>query len=116
MRALRYVLPAAILLSLAGCAGMLTGGPLIRNAGDATGQIVVENQAGQTVSSVLLSHCSVSTYGLNRLPRGTDIPPGGRYAFTVSAGCWDVLAGNAGAEARQRMDVPAGSGVRYTVY
>jgi hypothetical protein len=105
-----------VIVALSGCAGLLTGGPLIRNDGDPTGVIVVANESGETVSSVLISHCSVSSYGLNRLPRGTEIAPGQAYEFTVSAGCWDVLAGNAGAEARQRMDVPAGSGVRYTVY
>ncbi|HEX8386793.1 MAG TPA: hypothetical protein VF576_11450 [Rubricoccaceae bacterium] len=113
MRALALSL---VLATLSGCAGLLTGGPLIRNAGDPTGVIVVANESNETVTSVLVSHCSVSSYGLNRLPRGTEIGPGQAYEFTVSAGCWDVLAGNGGAEARQRMDVPAGSGVRYTVY
>ena len=112
MRALLFVFVA----TLTGCAGLLTGGPLIRNAGDPTGVIVVANESSETVTSVLVSHCSVSSYGLNRLPRGTEIGPGQSYEFTVSAGCWDVLAGNGGAEARQRMEVPAGSGVRYTVH
>ncbi len=103
-------------LALGGCAGMLTGGPLIRNPSDPTGVIVVANQSSETVSAVLISHCSVSTYGLNRLERGETIPPGYERTFTVSAGCWDVLAGNAGAEARQRMDVAPGGGVRYTVH
>ena len=43
--------------------------------------------------------------------------PGGRYAFTVSPGCWDVDAGStsAGQEARQRLSVAAGGTTRYTV-
>ena len=113
---MRALLLALVVATVSGCAGLLTGGPLVRNAGDPTGVIVVANESSETVTSVLISHCSVSSYGLNRLPRGTSIGPGQAYEFTVSAGCWDVLAGNGGAEARQRMEVPAGSGVRYTVH
>jgi hypothetical protein len=113
---MRALLLALVVATVAGCAGLLTGGPLVRNAGDPTGVIVVANESSETVTSVLISHCSVSSYGLNRLPRGTEIGPGQAYEFTVSAGCWDVLAGNAGAQARQRMEVSAGSGVRYTVH
>jgi hypothetical protein len=78
---------------------------------------VVQNGSSYPVNVVLISHCSASTYGLNRLPRNTAIDPGYSYRFTVTAGCWDVSAGStsAGAEARQRMEVPAGSGIRYTV-
>jgi len=65
---------------------------------------------------VLISACSASTYGLNRIPRGTTIGSGQSYTFEVSAGCWDVDAGSVGTgEARQRMTVDAGRVTRYTV-
>lgn len=94
---------------------LITGGPLIR-PGEPTGVIIVQNATGHRVDAVLISNCSASTYGLNRLPSGVAIPPGGSYEFTVSAGCWDVDAGTVGVgEARQRMQVSPGGGVRYTV-
>ncbi|HYE57015.1 MAG TPA: hypothetical protein VD948_00855 [Rhodothermales bacterium] len=94
---------------------LLTGGPLVRNANDSTGQIVVQNQSNQTVTAVLISACSASSYGLNRMGRGERIEPGQRRAFTVSAGCWDVLAGNGGAEARERIQVGPNMQFVYTV-
>lgn len=112
---MRLLWLTAVLLLAPGCASLLTGGPLVFNESDPTGEIVIDNQSSQTVTSVLISACRMSSYGLNRMARGETIPPGGRRAFTVSAGCWDVLAGNAGAEARRRMEVGAGSGVLYTV-
>ena len=100
---------------LAGCADMVTGGPLLR-PGEPTGVIRVSNATGDQLHAVLISNCDASTYGLNRLPSGMAIPPGGSYDFTVSAGCWDVDAGTFGVgEARQRMHVEAGGGVDYTV-
>lgn len=100
---------------LAACASMITGGPLIRE-GEPTGIIEVVNGSARNVDVVLISACSASTYGLNRLPSGTAIAPGRSYRFTVSAGCWDVGAGVVGyGDAFQRMEVKAGGGVRYTV-
>lgn len=113
-RILRAAAVAALSLSTAACADMITGGDLLR-PGEPTGVIIVENATGSPVTAVLISNCNASTYGLNRLPTGLSIPPGRSYQFTVSAGCWDVDAGRAGAEARQRMQVRAGGGVRYTV-
>lgn len=110
---MRVALFLALVLAAPGCANLLTGGPLVRD-GEPTGTLVVENASGIPLNVVLISACSASTYGLNRLPRGTAIPPVGRYPFTVSAGCWDVLAGNAGASARRRMDVGAGGTTVYT--
>ena len=109
----------ALALSAAGlltaCAGMITGGDLIR-PGEPTGGIAVYNQTRQPIGVVLISACSASTYGLNRLPSGVSIPQGRSYTFEVSAGCWDVDAGAIGVgEARQRMSVSAGSVTRYTV-
>lgn len=64
----------------------------------------------------LISNCSASTYGLNRLPDGVSIPRGRSYRFTVSAGCWDVDAGTWGVgEARQRMTVAPNQVTRYMV-
>jgi len=104
-------------LLLASCASMITGGPLIRE-GEPTGTIRVSNASGVLVDVVLISACSASTYGLNRLPDGYAIPPGRSYDFTVSAGCWDVGAGSVsggGQQAYQRMQIRAGGGVNYTV-
>lgn len=113
---MRLVAVLALLVFASGCMSLVTGGPLVFNASDPTGEIVIRNQSSRTVTSVLISACRMSSYGLNRMGRGETIRPGGERAFTVSAGCWDVLAGNAGAEARQRMEVPAGSGVLYNVH
>lgn len=109
------VLAAASAVSLSACESMITGGPLIR-PGEPTGVIEVANATSSTVDVVAISDCDASTYGFNRLPDGASIAPGRSYRFTVSAGCWDVDAGSIGkGEARQRMQVAAGGGVRYTV-
>jgi hypothetical protein len=118
---LKFVRAAVAVLAIAavtGCAGMITGGPLIR-PGEPTGIIRVSNASPYMVDVVLISACNVSTYGLNRLPSGTGIAPGRSYNFTVSAGCWDVAAGSVsggGQEARERMHIQAGGGVNYTVH
>lgn len=81
--------------ALSGCADLVTGGPLIR-PGEPVGAIEVVNASGDMLDAVLISTCSASTYGLNRLPSGMAIRPGGSYSFTVSAGCWDVMGGTIG--------------------
>ncbi len=95
---------------------LVTGGPLLR-PGEPTGVIQVVNRSQGAINVVLISTCSASTYGLNRLPSGTAIARGESYTFTVSAGCWDVDAGSTsrGAEARQRLQVAPGGGARYVV-
>ena len=109
------VLTAAAGISLSGCESMITGGPLLR-PGEPTGTIIVQNSTSGNIDVVLISECGASTYGLDRLPDDTVIGPGKAYSFTVSAGCWDVDAGAFGkGEARQRMQVAAGGGTRYTV-
>lgn len=109
------VLAAASGIMLSGCESMITGGPLIR-PGEPTGTIVVANSTSSNIDVVLISECGASTYGLDRLPDDTAIPPGRSYSFTVSAGCWDVDAGTFGkGEARQRMSVAGGGSTRYTV-
>jgi hypothetical protein len=101
--------------ALGGCAGLVTGGPLIR-PGEPTGWIEVVNRSGRNIDAVLISDCDAASYGLNRLPSGTAIPSGGRYRFEVSAGCWDVDAGTFGyGEARQRMRIPAGGVQPYVI-
>lgn len=115
---MRGAIAVACALMLSACAGMITGGPLIR-PGEPTGIIRVSNASPYRVDVVLISACSASTYGLNRLPGGMAIPPGRSYDFTVSAGCWDVGAGSVsggGQQAYQRMAVQAGGGVNYTVH
>lgn len=97
MKTLRILLSVLIIpLPVIGCAGMITGGDLIR-PGEATGIIEVVNDYNQPQTVVLISTCNASTYGLNRLNNGERIPAnGGRRRFTVSAGCWDVGAGIVG--------------------
>lgn len=97
MKTLLRAAAAATIIGLAGglggCASLITGGDLIR-PGEPTGGLEIRNVSrGNSIDVVLVSTCSASTYGLNRLPSGTRIPPGGSYTFTVSAGCWDVGAG-----------------------
>jgi len=115
---IRAAMAVLAVAAVAGCASMVTGGPLIR-PGEPTGIIRVSNGSPYMVDVVLISACNVSTYGLNRLPSGTGIAPGRSYDFTVSAGCWDVAAGSVsggGQEARQRMQVRANGGVNYSVH
>lgn len=97
MKALRILISAAILsLPIVGCAGMITGGDLIR-PGEATGIIEVVNDYRYPQTVVLISTCNASTYGLNRLNNGERIAAnGGRRRFTVSVGCWDIGAGIVG--------------------
>lgn len=108
LKMVRMALVGAGLLLVASCASLVTGGPLVR-PGEPVGAIDVYNGASTTLTSVLISSCSASTYGLNRLPDGVVIRPGQSYRFTVSAGCWDIMAGHGltdgYAAARQRIQV-----------
>ncbi|WBQ09516.1 hypothetical protein L2D01_11490 [Hyphomonadaceae bacterium ML37] len=118
-KTLKVMLIAAAVTLVAGCESMITGGPLIR-PGEPTGVIEVVNNSGRTINAVAISSCSASTYGLNRLPSGVSIPHGRSYAFTVSAGCWDVLAGiyNADfshADTRRRITVAPNMRFRFNV-
>lgn len=113
---LRSSVAASLLaLALGACASLITGGPLIRDPNGPTGQIIIQNNSSSAVRSVLISACNASSYGLNRLPRGTGIPAGQHMAFTVSAGCWDVMAGNSNNVARRRLSVTANGQAVYTV-
>jgi len=93
MKTMLRIAAVAALIATCGCASLITGGPLIR-PGEPTGVLEVRNVSRSSgIDVVMVSACSASTYGLNRLPSGYSIPPGGSYRFTVSAGCWDVGAG-----------------------
>jgi len=109
--------PAAfflLALSFGGCASLITGGPLIRDNGP-RGQIVIMNRSSTAVKSVLISHCSASSYGLNRLSKDAKISAGQSMSFTVSAGCWDVMAGNSNGAPRRRLNVAADGQAVYTI-
>ena len=111
----RLGLAVSCLAILSACSDLVTGGDLIR-PGEPTGTIRVVNGTSGNLDVVLISECNVGSYGLNRMPEGSYIPPGGSYDFTVSAGCWDVDVGAVGmGEARHRMQVAAYGGVEYTV-
>jgi len=113
LRSMKVLCAGVGLLAVAAC-GSLDGGPLVR-PGEPTGGIEVINQSSLTMTAILISDCSASTYGFNRLPSGTTVPPGYSYTFTVSSGCWDVDAGLAYHEARHRLTVSPGRVTRYTV-
>lgn len=111
--AVALAIPALVLVT--GCESLVTGGDLIR-PGEPTGVIQVINETSDDIDVVLISACDVGSYGLNRLPTDMAIPPGGSYAWDVSAGCWDVGAGTIGyGDARQRLSVPADGVFQYTV-
>lgn len=93
MKTMLRIAAVAALIATSGCASLITGGDLIR-PGEPTGVLEVRNVSRTNrIDVVMMSDCSASTYGLNRLPSGYSIPPGGSYRFTVSAGCWDVGGG-----------------------
>lgn len=76
---------------LGACYGMM-GGELIR-AGEPTGTLRLINGSQSTITSVLISECRASSYGLNRLPQGAVLQPGQYWDVTVSTGCYDVMIG-----------------------
>lgn len=116
----RFTTPARLLaltalLFLSGCASLITGGPLIMDPNLPTGQIIINNQSGRTITGVSISNCRASSYGPNRMGQGEVIPHGARRSFTVSVGCWDVYVhGSDNSSQRQRMEVTTG-GVEYTL-
>ena len=81
----------ALVPILSGCLSGMDGGPLDR-PGEPTGEIVLQNRSGTTIDVVTVSDCDNFTHGFNRLD-GATIPNGSSYAWTVSAGCWDVEGG-----------------------
>jgi hypothetical protein len=113
-RTIRVYLIVAATLTLNACANYISGGPLVR-PGEPVGAVEVINGSRYTLTAILISACSSSTYGLNRLPDGVTVPPGRSYRFTVSAGCWDVDAGLSRREARHRLTVRARATTRLRV-
>ena len=116
-RFLRSALALTSLAALSACSSdLITGGPLIR-PGEPLAAIQIVNGTNDQLHAVLMSDCSASTYGLNRLPSGMAIPSGGAYSFTVSAGCWDIAGGTIGVgDARGRIRVSPGQTFRFTIY
>jgi len=114
---LRGIVALGAVAALSGCSSdMVTGGPLIR-PGEPQGAIRVINATNGQLHAVLISTCSASTYGLNRLPGGMAIPAGGAYSFTVSTGCWDVAGGALGVgDARGRLQVHPGRTSSIRIY
>lgn len=104
---------AALLLS--GCYGFITGGPLITDSSLATGEIVINNRSGLTITRLHISSCRSSFYGPNRLEQHEVIPNGHQRSFTVSVGCWDVKAISANGLKTARQLQVTRNGVRYTV-
>lgn len=99
----------AAALTAAGCASLITGGDLIRE-GEPTVSFTFENVSNQPIDTVLISTCDASSYGLDRLPDGVVVGPGQSYRWTISAGCYDVMAGAVGygSTPGKRIRVPAG--------
>lgn len=95
-------------LSLSGCMSLITGGDLIRE-GEPMARFTFENRSdGQPFDTILISTCQASSYGLDRLPEGVVIRPGQSYTWDVSAGCYDVMAGNVGdgSTPGERINIP----------
>ncbi|WP_370236514.1 hypothetical protein [Brevundimonas sp.] len=83
-------------VALSGCMSLITGGDLIRD-GERMARFTFENRSdGQPFDTILISTCQASSYGLDRLPEGVVVRPGQSHSWDVSAGCYDVMAGNVG--------------------
>jgi len=95
--------------ALAGCASLVTGGDLVR-PGEPTIQFTFQNTSGQVIDTVLISTCDAASYGLDRLPNGVAVGPGQSYTWTISPGCYDVMAGavGVGSTPGKRIQVPSG--------
>lgn len=96
MRKAAIITMVAGACALAGCESLITGGDLIRE-GEPLARFTFENRSdGQPFDTILISTCDASSYGLDRLPSGVVVQPGQSYSWDVSAGCYDVMAGNVG--------------------
>ena len=103
-------LALSLLAATSGCASLITGGDLVRE-GQPMARFVFENRSnGQPFDTILISTCDASSYGLDRLPNGVTVNPGQSYSWHVSAGCYDVMAGNVGdgSTPGERINIPAG--------
>lgn len=109
-RVLKGALALSLLAATSGCASLITGGDLVRE-GVPMARLVFENSSnGQVIDTILISTCDASSYGLDRLPNDVAVGPGQSYAWDVSAGCYDVMAGRVGQGSTpgQRINIPAG--------
>ena len=100
---------AGMAVALSGCMSLITGGDLIRE-GEPMARFTFENRSqSQPFDVILISTCAASSYGLNRLPLGVVIRPGQSYSWDVSAGCYEVAAGNVGdGDTRKQVVIPPG--------
>ena len=93
---LKGAMALSLLAATSGCASLITGGDLVRE-GEATGTLLFVNQSpNETFDTFLISTCDASSYGLDRLPNGVIVGPGQSYEWTVSRGCYDLMAGRVG--------------------
>lgn len=107
---LKGALSLSLLAATSGCASLITGGDLVRE-GEPMARLVFQNQSnGQAFDTILISTCDASSYGLDRLPNGVTVNPGQSYSWDISAGCYDVMAGNVGdgSTPGERINIPAG--------
>ena len=107
---IKGALALSLLAAMSGCASLVTGGDLVR-PGEPMARFVFENRSnGQPFDTVLISTCDAASYGLDRLPNGVTVMPGQSYSWDVSAGCYDVMAGNVGdgSTPGERINIPAG--------
>ena len=103
-------LALSFLTATSACASLITGGDLVRE-GEPAARFVFENRSdGQAFDTILISTCDASSYGLDRLPDGVTVMPGQSYSWDVSAGCYDVMAGNVGdgSTPGEQINIPAG--------
>lgn len=112
----RILMLCTLPMALASCG--ITGGQLIRE-GEPVGTLIVENDSSQTLTQILISQCGAVSYGLNRMSSGEMVDPGWERAFTVSQGCYDVMAGygwgTGYATASGKVQVSAGQTIRWAV-
>lgn len=74
-------------LLLCGCR---TGGSLITDPNLPTGELIINNQSGTTITKAQIAACQERYFGPDRLGSSETIPHNRRRSFTVSAGCWDI--------------------------
>ena len=106
--------PVAVAFALTGCATLV--GAELAPAGQPTTTLIVTNNSGMPINALTISKCNAMSHGLNRLSSGDYIPQGGSRSFTITAGCWDVMAGSSSgmAAANQRYDAKIGTPARIT--
>ena len=99
---IKGALALSLLAAMSGCASLVTGGDLVR-PGEPMARFVFENRSnGQPFDTVLISTCDAAN--------GVTVMPGQSYSWDVSAGCYDVMAGNVGdgSTPGERINIPAG--------